>query len=150
MVKRIFDQKTKRKLSGLLPFSPNAYVTWTPDEFLDFPIDIQPKINIRPLSKELIEEIRSNIQANKFSLEIARKAMTYCITGWRDLIDLGTELEVSFNPENVNQLPENLVWIIYKKVNEMTFGLSEAEKESLELQQRPGSGPLSKAAESAD
>lgn len=150
MEKRIFDDKTKRKLQGLLPFSPNAYVTWTPEEFLDFPEWMQPKINLRPFSKEFIEIIRGDEQKNILISEAVLKALTYSIMGWKDLYDLGTETEIIFSVEAIKSFPEALAWVIYKKVNELTFGLSPAEKESLESQQRPESGPLSKAAESAD
>ena len=150
MAKRILDEVTKRKLAGMLPFSPGAFITWTPEEFFAFPLDVQPKFNVRPFDAERIAYIRESIQAGKFTVETARKAVEYAVTHWSDLIDLGTQLEIEFSQESFSLLPESLVWLIYKKVNEMTFGLSAEEKEAFASQPLAESGLSSKAAGSAD
>jgi hypothetical protein len=150
MTKRILDEVTKRKLAGMLPFSPGAFVVWTPEEFFSFPLDVQPKFSVRPLDKEHIAALRAAHQKGDYGIETQTKAIQYAVTHWADLIDLGTQFEIEFSQESFSLLPEPLVWLIYKKVNEMTFGLSAEEKEALELQQRPESGPLSKAAENVD
>ena len=149
-MKRILDEKTKRKLAGLLPFSPDSFVVWTPEEFFDFPESVQPKFNIRPFDKSTSAAIRSEIQAGKFDVETARKTIQYAVTNWRDLIDLGTQLDIDYSLSAFESFPEPLVWRLYKKANELTYGLSSEEKEGLELQPVSESGPLSKAAESAD
>lgn len=149
-MKRILDEKTKRKLAGLLPFSPDSFVVWTPDEFFDFPPDVQPKFNIRPFDKTTGAFIRAEIQAGRFDVETARKAIQYAVTNWKDFIDLGTQLEIEYSAPAFDSFPEPLVWRIYKKANELTYGLSSEEKEGLESQPVSESVPLSKAAESAD
>jgi hypothetical protein len=150
MAKRILDEATKRRLAGVLPFSPEAFTTWTPEEFFDLPLDLQPKFNIRPFSKETSAALRADIQAGKFDVETARKAIRYAVTSWKDLVDLGNQTDVDYSQEAFDSFPDNLVWIIYKKVNEMTFGISKEEKEALELQPVSESEPLSKAAKNAD
>lgn len=150
MAKRILDEVTKRKLLGMLPFSPGAYVTWTPEEFFPFPLDLQPKFNIRPFDKATSVTVKSAIQAGGFDIEIARNAIKYSVTHWRDLIDLGTQLDVEFSPDAFDLLPEPLVWKLWKKANELTYGLSDEEKEALESQPVSESVPLSKAAINAD
>lgn len=150
MAKRIFDEATKRKLMGMLPFSPDSFVVWTPDEFIPFPEDLRPKFNIRPLDKSTSSFVRAEIQAGRFDVETARKAIQYAVTSWRDFIDLGTQLEIDYSTMAFDSFPDNLVWRIYKKVNELTYGLSQEEKEGLESQPVSESVPLSKAAGSAD
>lgn len=150
MAKRILDEATKRKLSGLLPFSPDSFVVWTPDEFFAFPVNLQPKFNIRPFDKVTCAFIKADIQAMKFEVETARKAIKYAVTGWRDFIDLGTQLEIDYSEMAFEVFPEPLIWRIYKKANELTYGLSPEEKEAFESQQALELVPLSKAAENAD
>ena len=150
MAKRIFDEATKRKLLGILPFSPGSFVTWTPEEFFSFPLDLQPKFNLRPFDNERIAFVREVIQSGKFGIETARKLVEYSLTYWTDLIDLGTQLEIDFSQESIGLLPDALVWMIYKKASELTFGISAEEREAFESQPVSESVPLSKAAESAD
>jgi len=149
-MKRILDEKTKRILSGMLPFSPNSFVEWTPKEFLDLPAELQPSFNIRPFDKATIESLRKDGRDNKFGIDTARMTLKYAMTSWKNVFDLGTSEDIEFSQDAIDLLPESLTWLIYKKCNEMTFGISDEEKQGLELQQRAESASLNKAAENAD
>lgn len=150
MEKKIFDEKTKRKLSGLLPFAPDSFVVWTPEEFFDFPIEAQPVFHARPFDDATMKYIRSAATSGIFDIEHARKAVQNAFPFWKNLLRLPDMEEIPYSQEAFAGLPEALVWIMYYKGRELTFGMSAEEREGLELQPGAKSEPSIKAAESAD
>lgn len=150
MEKRIFDENTKRKLSGLLPFAPDSFVVWNPEEYFEFPKEAQPVFHVKPFDESTCRYIRSAATSGVFDIEHARKAIQSAFPFWKNLIRLPDLEDVPYTPEAFAQLPEALVWIMYLKAKELTYGMSQEEKEGLGSQRGAGSAPLNKAAENAD
>jgi len=149
-MKRIFDDKVKRMLSGLLPFAKDAFAVWTPEEFLDLPTEAQPIFHARPFDTDTIKYIQSAATSGIFGVEHARQAIQNAFPYWENLLRLPDLEEIAYGPEGFADLNDNLVWILYFKAREMTFGLSKEEREGFASQQGKKSEPLIKAAESAD
>ena len=150
MEKKIFDEKTKRKLSGLLPFAPDSFVVWTPEEFFDFPIEAQPVFHARPFDDATMKYIRSAATSGIFDIEHARKAVQNAFPFWKNLLRLPDMEEIPYSQEAFAGLPEALVWIMYYKGRELTFGMSAEERELLGSTLPSTSEPLNKSVRPAD
>ena len=86
MSKIVFDEATRAKLAGLLPFSPDATDKLKPKIFdeMGIPEEYQPTFKIRTMTNAEIEKGRdANISTDDL-FELARKV----VVGWENLIDL--------------------------------------------------------------
>jgi hypothetical protein len=103
MTKRILDEETRRKLLGSLPFSSSVTIDCTL-VISDLP-DFNPIFTVRSFTQQDVAQLKANGQSfgpNATTAEISDVAdknlevSRACISGWKNLIDIGTGEEVDF------------------------------------------------------
>ena len=93
----------KERMLGLLPFSADGKMNFTPDRFklrIDLPPEFVPEFVLRPLTvpekKEALKLVRNLSSASEEDLiERVRKN----VIGWSKLFDLSTEKEIVFEAD---------------------------------------------------
>jgi hypothetical protein len=146
---RILDEETRKQLLGYVPFSTDATIKFTPDEFKAVKDEtLRPVFELRSFTQA--EVIRMNKNSSGYLQkeitheqirEIADKncvIVSACMLGWSNLFDAGTGAEIEFKPspsggcdEKVfKQLPGWLQGSILDFVRHIS-GLSLAENLSL-------------------
>ena len=103
MAKRILDEETRKALLGSLPFSASVTIDCT--LVISKLPDFNPTFTVRSFTKKEEDQIKANGQAlssEATSGEIAAVAdknleiIRDCISGWKNLVDIGTEEEIDF------------------------------------------------------
>jgi hypothetical protein len=148
MAKRVLDEETRKQLLGYVPFSSDAKITFTPDEFKSIKDEtLRPVFIIRSLSQAELTQLKKNSQG--YSKESTPEDLTRmaegnmsvirdCIVGWENLFDSGNGEEVEFVATAKGGCDENLfkrlpMWLVRSL---MTFirkisGLTDFEDLSL-------------------
>lgn len=127
--KRVFDEKTRRYLAGLLPFSPGATAPYTPDEFEKVPEDLRPVFYVRAYTDEQAQSLTAVAgDFSKFRKAVVKALSEGALAGWDNLIDLATGEEVPYSPEAVSLLPAAVMLNIHTRCSEFA-GLTEPERE---------------------
>lgn len=155
---RAIDEKVLRQLAGVLPFAPDSFAEWTPDWFLKVPKEFWPVIRLRPFNTETRKMISEAAAAGDLDFPKMREALKQACPGWSSLFDYGSLLrgervEIPFSHEvlmNDNVIPDSLIGMMYKRVGELTWGMTKEEKEGLESSPPSASEPLSSPAPAAD
>jgi hypothetical protein len=99
MEKRILDEATRAKLAGLVPFSDDAKVEFTPAVFENRGIDadLRPVFTLRGFRKTEKANTRKLLKDLEKADETAfKEAARKCILAWRNLFDAGTGEEIAF------------------------------------------------------
>lgn len=107
MTVRILDEETRKQLLGYVPFSTEATIKFTPDEFKSIKDEtLRPVFEVRSLNQT--EVIRMNKNSSGYLVkdidheqirDIAERnciIISACILGWANLFDAGTGEEIEF------------------------------------------------------
>ena len=105
--KRILDEETRKQLLGYVPFSTEATIKFTPDEFKSIKDEtLRPVFEVRSLTQA--EVIRMNKNSSGYLAkditheqvrDIAERnciIISACILGWVNLFDAGNGREIEF------------------------------------------------------
>jgi hypothetical protein len=128
MAKRVWDEETKKKLSGLLPFAPGSFIRWTPDPFLFLPEGERPVFHVCPFDADTRKKIQEAAAAGAFSDQTCVDALKQAVPYWENLPDMGTMEDVPYG--DFEALPAGLIWELYAKAQSFTVPTRE-EKEGL-------------------
>jgi hypothetical protein len=148
MAKRILDEETRKQLLGYVPFSVDAKITFTPDEFSSVKDEtLRPVFELRSLNQAELTQLKKSSmgmsrEASPEEVNRIAEANTMliraCVLGWKNLFDsgLGEEIEYSSSPTGgceeslFKRLPIWIVRSIMEFVKKIS-GLSVAEELSL-------------------
>lgn len=104
MEKRIYDDVTRRRLAGTLPFARDASVPFTPEHLIDLPDEVRPVAMLGRFSDEDRAKVIAWAKDNagvSFSDLMVEVLASSGIRSWSNVRDLMTEEELPFTPENV-------------------------------------------------
>lgn len=156
--RRIIDDKVLQRMQGLMGFAPDSFVRWTPEPFLELPKECWPIVYVRPFDATSQKAIREKALAKGLDDEAMRQILTQAIPGWENMLDLGALVRgdlitIPFSAEAIAdpvRFPEQMLALAFAKARELTWGISEEEKEALELLPLPASERSSNPVQSAD
>lgn len=148
MSKRILDEETRKQLLGYVPFSVDAKISFTPEEFNAIKdVSLRPVLEIRSLTQSELTQLRHNSQelaANATAEKVLITAdsnlnvIRGCILGWKNLFDVGSKEEIEFSASPIGGCDEKLFQIlpIWLKRSILNFvrkisGLTEPEELSI-------------------
>lgn len=131
--KRVLDDETRRKLSGLLPATSKYVINFIPDCFKDVPVDFKPTFNISPYTMEEMKELASisdrkmsDEESEEYAIDIARKH----VVGFSNLIDISNNEEIKaekdgdgISKDQFNKFPRNLILEIIKELTAISSGI---------------------------
>jgi len=148
MAKRVLDEQTRRVLLGYVPFSTEATIRYTPDEFINIAdATLRPIFVVRSFTQAEALQLRTismsyskdntNEQTLKLSQDILQVSRG-CVLGWSNLFNAGTGEEIEFKGDTngacVSELyailPEWLKRSISEYIKKIS-GLNEPEILSL-------------------
>ena len=119
--KRVLDEETRKKLYGYVPFSTDATVNFTPEEFNAISdVTLRPIFQVRSFAQAELTQTRINYRSynpdgkaeeNEAIVEKNRVILCGCISGWSNYFDSGTGEEIEYNEENKKKLPD---WIVIR------------------------------------
>ena len=146
MTKRILNEETRKQLLGYVPFSVDAKITYTPEEFLSIKDEtLRPVFELRSLNQAEITQLKKNSQElstpNSNRGKIAKDnvgLIRACVLGWVNLFDAGSGEEIDYEAsptggckdEIFDRLPLWVVVSLMEFIKKIT-GLSSAEDLSL-------------------
>jgi hypothetical protein len=135
--KRILDEATRAQLRGFTPFSTEATISFTPEEFENIAdVTLRPAFQLSPFTQAQKDQIAVNSksyapdmpQEKIFEIAAANKeVLRGCVKGWSNLYDAGTGEEIEFSKEAFNTLPGFIISGIRTSVEKIS-GLSEVTK----------------------
>ena len=139
-------EEHRQALLGLMPFTQNGTIEYTPKAFekLDIPKNKKPVFKMRAYNKDEMNRIKkmlSDIQKNEnadFNNDV-REFSRLSIVGWKNMFDLSTGEEMEFKKsadgsiqkEQYELVPEFIVADLYKHAC-VVSGLMPKEIEGLE------------------
>ena len=104
-MKRILDEITRKQLLGYVPFSVNARISYTPEEYKSIPEDLRPVFELRALSQEGHVQMQKNVRDYIAEVDSTKKSILSdnnesifinCIVGWKNLFDAATGEEIEY------------------------------------------------------
>lgn len=101
MEKRVLDAEARRKLLGLMPFSEEATIDFIPERLKKTGLDAEllPVFQISALTKgEARELAKITTKDAGWNEEELRSYARKHTRGWKNLLDLGTMVEIPFEP----------------------------------------------------
>ena len=138
--KRILDPETRKLLQGYTPFSTDATILFTPEEFDNIKdVTLRPAFQLSPFTQAQKDQISVNSKAYDkdmpqekiFEIAAANKeVLRGCVKGWSNLYDAGTGEEIAVSKEGFDRLPGFIISGIRASVEKIS-GLSEITKLSL-------------------
>ena len=150
MTKRILDDETRRKLSGLLPFAPGSFLPFTPEAFQKVEESLRPIFHLRPFAEKDRAYLRQHLASGTFdTAAIAAALSNSAIVTWSNLIEITSGELLEYSKDAVGTLPDALIHILFDRVQEFSNGPTEIEKEGLESKPLPASESLSNTAQGA-
>ncbi len=154
MIARTMDEETRRKLAGLLPFAPGAYVTETLDVFADVEEEYRPRFYLRDLPYRHWSALRSAIKAGRqLDAETMIGALRGdngeegALVGWENVLNSNLE-PIPFTRNAVSTLPFLWIEALYWKCASFCTP-SKIEREGLDSSPPPASDTSSSPARSA-
>ena len=148
--KRVFDEITRRRVGGLLPFLPNSSAMWTPPELEFLPIEQRPVFDLKPYTKVTLALRRTKQDNFDATIENMKACLKQGVAGWSNLLDYTGEILIEFSPESIAAFPEALIIRLDARILEMTVGLNQEEREGLGSSPPPAPVTSSKVADAAD
>ena len=118
MPDKVFDEKTRRALAGLLPFAEGSKAPFTPKAFETVAEELRPTFWIRPYSPEAWKaRILSDKSKEGLFVDYLREVFeTEGLIGWDNLLDGATGKPIPYNLENVKRLPPNLCLFLDEEI----------------------------------
>jgi hypothetical protein len=149
MIARIMDEETRRKLQGLLPFAPGAYVTETLEAFEDVEEAFRPRFYLRDLAPRHWAALRSALKAERTPdpEDMVRALLDGALVGWDNVFNSNFE-PIPFEPEALASLPFPWIEALFWKCVTLCSP-SRIEKEGLDSLPPPASDTSSNPARSA-
>jgi len=131
-MKRIFDEATKKALSGLLPFAPGTSVPFTPEAFQKVEEAFRPIFNLRPYAKKERDYLAEHLKAGTYDKACISRAMENSgVIGWSNFFFYPDGEEIPFEKGQLENLPDVPFYQIHTHLMELTVGPTEVEKEGL-------------------
>lgn len=126
---RKLDEETRKKLLGYAPFSTSVSITYTPSQWPDVPEMFRPKFYLRSFTQAELTQLKANYRAltDANGSEIGEQNMDLvrqCVTGWKDLYDLGTCDELVYTVDatggcDKDQWKRLPVWLVREIMDEV-------------------------------
>ena len=142
MEKRILTEEVRNKLLGVLPFSANATILYTPKSIksLDIPEDTKAVFTVRGFNKAEKDEVITKLKnLSNVSYEDIIKTIKPCVTGMVNMFDAGTMEEIVFkhdfdntiSMEILSQLPKTIIDSIFNYLIKIS-GIMDVDKLGLD------------------
>jgi hypothetical protein len=135
------DEKTRKSLLGLMPFTQGGVMDYTPEAYLSIPENIRPVFSLRAFTRQESCDIRSMFLNDKYSIEErAEKNMENArkvVMGWKNIYDLSTGEPLEYKGSALGAdkdlfsiFPDVIVSSIFRQASVMS-GLLQQEKQGL-------------------
>jgi hypothetical protein len=134
------DAKYRKALLGLMPFSQEGTLDYTPEGFDELPEEIRPVFKLRALKRGEIQTVKDITFDDKIKIKIEKliKAIRPAILGWDKVYDLATGNLIPFEAsedggptkELWERMPDTITTLLYREISVMS-GLQKAEKQGL-------------------
>jgi hypothetical protein len=141
MADRVMTEEERREMMGLLPFSREETIPFTPKCYDRFPEDFKPVFTLKPMDDKTKRQVLKSIKNIKnVEDEIFREYVRKHCVKWENYYDLGTKEKVVFEPAEDGGCKQDLFSSVPAKPCGQLLqylcrisGLwTEAEKEGLE------------------
>jgi hypothetical protein len=102
MTKRVLDAETRKALIGYVPFSVDAVIDYTPEQFQAVKDEtLRPIFSVRSMKQSELMEIKkcfsTTTELNYVEMEERRfEIIKKCIIGWKNLFDAATGEEIEY------------------------------------------------------
>ena len=99
--KRVFDEDTKRFLSGIMPFGAGvAHEFCAVEDGSKVPVDLRPVVVVRAFNRaerrQAFDLLKRYKDLTAEEIEKAHELVRVCCSGWRNVWDLSTGSEIEY------------------------------------------------------
>jgi hypothetical protein len=148
MADYVLDEKTRKSLLGLMPFSQKGTIDYTPEQFANFPENVRPIFKQRSFTREEIKEVKSVISKTDspdYDSQI-REFTRKTVQGWDNLYDLSTCKKIDFVADEDKGADKKLfesipILVVSKILNNALVISGIISQENLGLKSLPESTP---------
>ncbi len=134
--KRVFDERTKNLLAGMMPFKQGATVEIRFKEFEFLPEAERPVFVVKTFSEETRKRLLDKSNSREINASEWQDAMFEAVRddglmSWKNMVDLGSDEVLPFTKDNVESLRSStLIVKLYTRIAEFC-GLLQPDREGL-------------------
>ena len=92
------DEATKTKMLGLFPITNDFTVSYTPDEYAELPVEVQPKFVLKPWCEKQCKMMAKEYESTPDQDSILDKVRQQ-IVGLENMINIATEEVIEYSSE---------------------------------------------------